>query len=62
MDVLHLRFDVLQAARTIEQRLRMLGQLGIRKIRLVAQRMLQTRPIVHGDGAELYFDRCVVQA
>ncbi len=33
MDVLHLRLDVLQAARAIQQRLRMLGKLRVRQIR-----------------------------
>lgn len=31
MDVLHLRLDVLQAARAIQQRLRMLGKLRVRQ-------------------------------
>ena len=51
MDVLHLRLDVLQAARAIQQRLRMLGKLRVRQIRLIPQRMLQACLIIHGDGA-----------
>lgn len=41
MNVLHLRFDILQTSRAIKQRLRMLRQLRVRQIRLITQRMLQ---------------------
>lgn len=62
MDVLHLHFDVLQAAGAIQQRLRMLGQLGVRQVALVTQRMLQARPVVHRDRAELDLHRHVMLA
>ena len=35
MNVLHLRFDILQTSRAIKQRLRMLRQLRVRQIRLI---------------------------
>ena len=62
MNVLHLRFDILQTSRAIKQRLRMLRQLRVRQIRLITQRMLQTRPIIHGDGAELHLHRRVMRS
>ena len=40
----------------------MLGVLVVGQIGLVAQRMLQTRPVVHRDRAELHFDRRVMRA
>ena len=62
VDVLHLGLDVLQAPRAIKQRLRVLGELCVRQIGLVAQGVLQTRSVVHRDRAELDLHRGVVGA
>ncbi len=62
MNPLHLRLNGLQILRTLKQRLGMLRQLCVWQIRLITQRVLQARPIIHCNCAELHLHRRVMRA